>query len=162
LNILYTKLYKPVVDDHYVFRKQIIEGLEENRSRPLTLVAAATGYGKSVAISEWLDFTKAKHCWVSLDDELNDLRLFLAHIICGVKYSFPDSFLELSEILAAAVLPNEKTLSNYLINELDEIGEELILVLDDYHLITNRQIHNVLDELLKYCPRKFHLVIITR
>ncbi len=160
--ILNTKLYKPDVKDHYVFRKQIIEELEENRSKPLTLVAAATGYGKSVAISEWLDFTKAKHCWVSLDDELNDLRLFLAHIIFGIKYSLPDSFPELSEILAAAELPNEKILSNYFINELDEIGEELILVLDDYHLISNRQIHNVLDELLKYCPRKFHLVIITR
>lgn len=160
--ILNTKLYKPEVKSHYVFRKEIVENLEQHRDKPLTLVVAATGYGKSVTISEWLDFTKAKHCWVTLDDELNDLQLFLNHLVFSVKNSFPDSLQELSKILEAIELPNEKTISNYLINDLDEIGENLILVLDDYHLINNKQIHTLLEGLLKYCPKKFHLIIITR
>jgi len=53
--ILNTKLYKPEVKAHYVFRKEIVENLEHHRDKPLTLVVAATGYGKSVTISEWLD-----------------------------------------------------------------------------------------------------------
>ena len=71
--ILHTKLCKLIVKEHYIFRKSIIDNLDENRHNPLTLVVAPAGYGKSVTISEWLDHTKTNYCWLSLDDEFNDV-----------------------------------------------------------------------------------------
>jgi len=160
--ILNTKLYKPKVKAHYVFRKEIVENLERHRDKPLTLVVAATGYGKSVTISEWLDYSKAKYCWISLDEEFNDLRTFLSYVIYAVRSVFPESLHELNEIFEGLELPPEKTIVNSLINELDDLEEELILVLDDYHLVKDQKIHNMINELLKYLPRDFHLVIISR
>ena len=49
-----------------------------------------------------------------------------------------------------------------LINELDAIDEEFILVLDDYYLIQDNAVHNIVNTLLKYPPQNMHMVIITR
>ena len=160
--ILRTKLYKPQVKKHYVIRQNLIDSLEKNRHNHLTLVVAATGYGKSVAVSEWLDYTKNKYCWISLDNDLNDLRTFLEYLTYGIRTTIKDSLPELKKLLEAEKLPPEKVLYNTLINELDEIPEDLVLVLDDYHTVKNQQIHNMINELLEYFPRKFYLVIISR
>jgi len=83
--ILRTKLYKRLVKHHYVIRQSIIDELEKNRQNPLTLVVAAIGYGKSVTVSQWLDHYSAKYCWISIDEEFNDLRTFLNYITYAVR-----------------------------------------------------------------------------
>lgn len=160
--ILNTKLYKPEVKDHYVFRKEIIENLERHRDKPLTLVVAATGYGKSVTISEWLDYSKTKYCWISLDNDLDDLRTFLEYLTYGIQSIIKDSLPELKKLLEGEELAPSKVIYNTFINELDEIQEELVLILDDYHSVKNQQIHDLINELLKYFPKMFQLVIISR
>ena len=160
--ILNTKLYKRDVKSTYVTRKKIIDYLENNRSNRLSLVVAATGYGKSVTISEWLDFTRAKYCWISLDEDFTDLRTFLEYLTFGVNEALPGSLPEFSKLLEAEETPPEKVITNTLINELDQIDEELVLVLDDYHFIKNQEIHNLINELIRYFPHKLRIVIISR
>ena len=160
--ILNTKLYKRDVKSTYVTRKKIIDYLENNRSNRLSLVVAATGYGKSVTISEWLDFTRAKYCWISLDEDFTDLLTFIEYLTFGVKEALPGSLPEISDLLEAEETPPEKVISNTLINELDQIDEELVLVLDDYHFIKEQQIHNLINELIRYFPKKLRIVIISR
>jgi len=103
--VLRTKFYKPQIKDHYVIRQDLIDSLEENRTNPLTLVCAATGYGKSVTISEWMDCTKAKHCWISLDEEFIDLRTFIAYLVHGIRSIIPGSMEELGNHIDSAELP---------------------------------------------------------
>ena len=53
--ILRTKLYRPLLSPDLVPRSQLVTRLDELRSRPLTLVSAAAGYGKSTMASLWLE-----------------------------------------------------------------------------------------------------------
>ena len=114
--ILRTKLYKPVIKDSYVLRKSIIDRLEKNRHNPLTLVIAPAGYGKSVTVSEWLDHSQACHCWLSLDEEFNDVRTFFLYLVHAIRIVFPDAFTELHDLIHGSEMPPLRVLNRYLIN----------------------------------------------
>lgn len=160
--ILRTKLYKPIVKDDYVIRQSIIDQLENNRHNSLTLVVAATGYGKSVTVSQYLDQTSARYCWLSLDDEFNDVRTFFLYLVYAIRSVFPDALSILDDLLQGPELPPQKVLINFLINGLDETDQEIIIVLDDYQTIQNKQIHEIINGLLKNHPPKLQLIIISR
>lgn len=120
-----------------MIRNRLLAKLNAGKSKHISLVIAATGYGKSVTVSQWLDYARVKNCWISLDEDLNDFRAFLVHIVTVIRSVFPEAMEDLHGLLSAAVLPPEKTVVNTLINEIDDIQDELILVLDDYHTIRN-------------------------
>ena len=65
-------------------------------------------------------------------------------------------------LVNAPELPAHKLIAHSLINELDQIPENCIVVLDDYHLIRNESIHQLIDELLHYPPENLHLCMLTR
>ncbi|MCL7958746.1 MAG: LuxR C-terminal-related transcriptional regulator [marine benthic group bacterium] len=129
---------------------------------PLTLVSAAAGYGKSVLVSGWLDTWDGASAWLSLDESDNDLRQCLSYIVAAVQTVFPSSMSETAELLGAANLPPASLLAGTLINELDELEEPLILVLDDVHRIEDRQVLQVMAEILTHPPREVHLVLVGR
>ena len=161
-NVLKTKLYRPPVMIDFVTRKNIIEKLEKNREKSLSLITAPAGYGKSVAVSEWLENTKALHVWISLDEELNQLRVFLQYMITAFENIFPGTFIETSKFIRANELPSIQIIALSLINELDLIKQDFILVLDDYHEISNESVHKLIAEILHYPLEHMHLSIITR
>lgn len=130
-------MHKPKISEGYVIRNRLLAKLNAGKSKHISLVIAATGYGKSVTVSQWLDYARVKNCWISLDEDLNDFRAFLVHIVTVIRSVFPEAMEDLHGLLSAAVLPPEKTVVNTLINEIDDIQDELILVLDDYHTIRN-------------------------
>ena len=55
-----------------------------------------------------------------------------------------------------------RVLSNSLANELDHLPQRLVLVIDDYHVISDSRIDELLSELLNHPPRPLHLVVVTR
>jgi LuxR family maltose regulon positive regulatory protein len=99
---------------------------------------------------------------VSLDESDNDFRIFLSYMLAGVQTIFPGVGGETQAMLNAPELPSVPLLARTLINELDQIEEEFILVLDDYHFIREQAVHDLLVELTTYPPRSMHLVMATR
>jgi LuxR family maltose regulon positive regulatory protein len=160
--LLRTKLHRPPITKEHVYREDLIEFLHSNRYKPFTLVSAPAGYGKSMLISSWLEKYKSKYAWISLSKDDNDFRSFLSCIDTSIKEILPDLLENFGKLLNAAELPSIRVISEMLINELDDIDEEFILVLDDYHLIHNKQINELVKQLLKYPPQNMHLVILTR
>ena len=130
--------------------------------KPLTLVSAGAGYGKSMLISSWLEKSKIPYAWVSLSDEDNEIREFIWDILTSVQKVFPKALVHLNDYVEAAELPPMSKMAESLINGLDEIGKEFVLVLDDYHLIQNMQINELINHLLQFPPQLMHLVIICR
>jgi len=130
--------------------------------KPLTLVSAGAGYGKSMLISSWLEKSKIPYAWVSLGDEDNEIRDFIQCISTSVNNKFPKALVHLNDYVEAAELPPMNKIAESLINGLDEIGKEFVLVLDDYHLIQNMQINELINQLLLFPPQLMHLVIICR
>lgn len=162
LSILQTKLHRPRVNRDIVFRSRIVNQLESNAYKPFSLISAPAGFGKSVAVSQWLQHTNKFHTWLSLDSEHNDLRIFLSYLHAAVEKIFPGVFVQTGKMLQAIELPPIKVIAYSVINDLDRIDEDFILVLDDYHLIKEKKIHQLLNELLQYPPEHLHLSIITR
>ena len=65
-------------------------------------------------------------------------------------------------LLGTLDLPPARVIGAVLVNELDELDEDLVLVLDDYHVIRSRDVHDVIGAVLTHRPRPFHLAIATR
>ena len=160
--MLLTKLHRPPVSKEHVYRDHLIDELDKNLYKPFTLVSAGAGYGKSMLISSWLEKSNPAYAWLSLSDDDNDLRIFINGISTSLRKKFPKALGHIGDFLEAPALPSLNVLSESLINGLDEIDEEFVLVLDDYHLIQNMQINELMNKLLQFPPQLMHLVIISR
>ena len=145
-----------------VRRPRLTTWLERHRSRPLTLVSAPAGYGKSTLISCWLEGVDCLTAWLSLDEHDNELGAFLAYFLAAIETIFPNAVPETQAILLASRLPTSAAIATTLLNELNQIDEPFILVLDDYHLIDAQPIQDLLSEILTHPPRNLHLVLGTR
>jgi LuxR family maltose regulon positive regulatory protein len=132
--ILQTKLNRPPVVKDHLHRQHLLERLNQRLHRPFTLVSAPAGYGKSTLVSCWVESSKLPCAWVSLDDSDNDVRLFLAYFIGAMQSIFPHIGSETRNYLRATSFPPEALLASTVINELEQIEENYIFVLDDYHL----------------------------
>jgi LuxR family maltose regulon positive regulatory protein len=164
ISLLNTKLYAPSLSQNMVSRPRLIEKLEAGRWRPMTLVCAPAGYGKSTLVSQWLNSIE-RDCpgvWFSLDENDNDPHAFMTYLTAAVQTEFPEALHDSSRLLSAPALPSLQVLTRTLMNELGQIPQRFILVLDDYHNIVEPSIHELLAELLRHPPQIFHLVLVTR
>lgn len=157
-----TKLHRFPIQEGHVHRPRLLERLEKNRQRPLTLVSAPAGYGKSTLVSCWVQNCTINHSWLSLDKNDNDLLLFLNYFLAAIQTMFPDAVSETMRLLNAPNLPPLSVLASSLVNELDLIEQDFILVLDDIHCIREKSVYELLTELLRHPPRSMHLVLIGR
>ncbi len=157
-----TKLYRPAVGRDYLHRQSLLDKLNQGLYRPFTLVSAPAGYGKSTLISSWLDLIDIPAAWLSLDDKDNDFREFLSGFVASLQSIFPDICGEfLSMVSTPGPLPDQ-LMVNYLTNNMCVVEREFILVLDDFHLVTDQSVKQFIQELLRHPPRKMHLVLIGR
>ncbi len=161
--LIRTKLHRPPVPGDHLHRQYLLDRLDQQRRhRPLTLVSAPAGYGKSTLVSCWLEVSDLPSAWVSLDKNDSDLHLFLSYFVAALQTIFPDACQQTRSMLNAVDMPPLPVLAGCLINELDQIDKAFILVMDDYHFIRGNAVHELLSELLKHPPGPMHLVLTTR
>ena len=160
--ILSTKLYRPPVTEDFVSRPLIEQTLNNVLAKPLTIVVAPAGYGKSTVVSAWDHQNPYKSAWLSLDDSDSDPRVFLTYFLAAVRTATPDFGNDIQGIVDAEVLPSPDVIAIYLSNELELLNQPLTLVLDDFHKIRHPDIHEMLDVLLAHPPSNFHLILSCR
>lgn len=159
LPIIAAKLQKPPLPEGLIPRENLMEGCERAE---VILVSAQAGSGKSTVVSAWLAEQNRPYCWYSLDSWDNDLMQFLSYLVEGLISIDERAFKPLSGMLEALQSIGDEAFLKALIHKLHEVNSPLILVLDDYHLISNEQIHQVLRTLIEHFPPKMQLLIITR
>jgi len=162
ISVLRTKLHRPPVVSDHLHRQRLLDRLNRHRNRPLTLVSAPAGYGKSMLVSYWLETCDISSGWISLDENDNNLRAFTTYFIAAVESLFPGACRKTQTMINGPDLPPVADLGFTLLNELDRIAQPCIIVLDDYHLVTETMVHNLVTELLKHPLQSLHLVIIGR
>jgi LuxR family transcriptional regulator, maltose regulon positive regulatory protein len=145
-----------------VMRRRLTERLNKGMYRQLTLITAPAGYGKTTLACEWLAGCGRPAAWLSLEQEDNDITRFLTYMITALQ--------TLSENIGAGALavlrspqptPVESILT-VLLNELATIPSPYILVLDDYHAASSREVDEAVCFLLDHLPARMHLVLISR
>ncbi len=162
ISLLRTKLYRPPVPADHVHRSKLLEQLEEAPHRPLVLVSAPAGYGKTTLVSCWLDICDRPFAWLSLDGTANDLRQFLSYLVAALQSIFHKGIRDTESLIQRPNLPSIPVLGITLINELDCIEQDFVLVLDDIHCIREKPVHEFLDFLLRQPPRPLQLVMVGR
>lgn len=156
------RLHRPRYADGALKRTRLLERLERNRYRPLTLISAPAGYGKTVLASMWLEATNCASVWVSLDERDDDLLAFVEYLLAAVCRAYPTLELRTPSLLKASVKPSASKIASFLIDDLHQITKPFILALDDVHLIREQAIFDLLGELLRHPLLSVHLVLIGR
>jgi LuxR family maltose regulon positive regulatory protein len=161
--IIATKLHLPRPRPNGVTRPRLTERLEQGLTRPLTLLSAPAGFGKTTLISNWkLIIDNCQMAWLSLDDDDNDPTRFWSYVIAALQTINAGLGTEAQTLLQSPQPPSLKTIISALLNDLDALDTNVLLVLDDYHLIESQAIHDALLYLLDHLPQQLHIVIATR
>src|SRR5690606_27756321 len=138
--------------------------LDAGRSGTLTLVVSPPGSGKSSLVSQWLDERAINAAWLQLDAGDSDPAQFFTYVVHALRTVAPDFGAETLLLLRSARLPPLVVVTATLSNELHELGgtSPCLLVLDDYHLVQNPAIDQVMAGFVTRPPQGFRLLIISR
>jgi LuxR family maltose regulon positive regulatory protein len=158
--LLLSKLMPPAPRAGLLPRAGLQSLLEDGLQGKLCLVEAPAGFGKTTLLAQWQAAAgKGRAAWVSLDEADNDPTRLWVYIVEALRSVEPDvgeaplaALAGPSADLYRAVLPG-------LLNDLQGIGAPLVLVLDDYHLITNPTCHQTLAFLLDHLPADVHVAL---
>ncbi|MEP7356627.1 MAG: LuxR C-terminal-related transcriptional regulator [Anaerolineales bacterium] len=145
-------------------RARLIERLNEGlKRRPgLSLVSAPAGFGKTTLVTTWLTGGERGVAWLSLDEGDNDPARFLTYVVAAVQTIAANVGAEALGMLQSPQLPPSEAILTALLNDLARLPDDLVLVLDDYHVIEAPLVDQALGFLVEHLPPQLHLVITTR
>lgn len=162
VQILATKLHPPTAGN-WVQRASLLERLQAGLCGKATIISAPPGFGKTTLLAAWIaSHPENRVAWVALDEDDNDSARFFAYLAASLRTVEPDSVSTLDSTLeAGSANPRELTVA--LLHDLAECSSKsVVLVLDDYHHITQQPIHDAVAYLIDHLPRSIHLVFISR
>lgn len=160
--LLTTKLYIPPPRPNLVPRPRLIEKLNKGIAREFTLISAPAGFGKTTILSDWIHQSEMPVAWISLDKGDSDPVHFLNYLIAALQMIEASSGRAALTVLQSPQPPSVESILVNLINEITDIPQDFALILDDYHLIDTKMIHNTIEFLLDHLPQQMHLVIASR
>ena len=162
--LLETKLHVPRLRRDLVPRPRLSERLSRGAESALTLVSAPAGFGKTTLLTEWLAAAPADGrsvAWLSLDQRDNDPALFWTYLVAALQTAADGVGASALSLLQSPPSPMEEVLAT-LLNDLHAVSNDVVLVLDDYHVIEARDVQDGMAFLLEHLPPQIHLVIAGR
>jgi LuxR family maltose regulon positive regulatory protein len=162
--LLETKLFAPRRRRQLVLRNRLVERLTRALEAKLTLVSAPPGFGKTTLVAEWLAETHVDAAWLSLDPGDNR-QTFWSYLVAALQTVQPGIGESTAALLQSPQPPPIESLLATLLNEVTALNTrpgDLVLVLDDYHVIDDGAIHAGIAFLLDHLPPKLHVVVVSR
>jgi LuxR family transcriptional regulator, maltose regulon positive regulatory protein len=165
--LLATKLNIPQPRPDQLRRSRLIDRLNQGMAQKLIMVCTPAGFGKTSLLADWAASTEWPVAWLSLDPQDNDPVRFWRYLVgaldrtCSGLANHVLPLLTPTSVIGGEVVVT--ALANQLqANELQAAPETLALVLDDYHMIESRPIHEGMAYLLDHLPPRLRLVISSR
>jgi LuxR family transcriptional regulator, maltose regulon positive regulatory protein len=166
--LLETKFHVPRRGRGLVARPRLINGLTHRAESALTLVSAPAGFGKTTLLTEWLAEWLAvapvegrSAAWLSLDERDNDPALFWRYLVAALEAAAPGVGSNALGLLQTPQPSTEAVLAT-LLNDLNAVANDVVLVLDDFHVIETPDVQTGIAFLLENLPPRIHLVIAAR
>jgi len=163
--LLETKFYVPKLRRGEVARQRLVERVSRGVESKLTLISAPAGFGKTTLLAEWLAAAPAGRpsvAWLSLDQADNHPGSFWTYLITALRRVAPGIGASALALLQEPQPPPIETVLAPLLNELGAESKDIVLVLDDEHMVDAHDIHAGVAFLLERLPPRTHLVIATR
>jgi LuxR family maltose regulon positive regulatory protein len=161
--LLATKLHVPAIGNEVVQRTTLLDALSAGQRRKLTLLSAPAGWGKTTLLAQWAlgAGEEQRFGWLSLDPSDNDPVWFWMYAVAALQKVSPGVGTRAVELLTMGADPVQVVLPT-LLNDLDTIESPTVLILDDYHLVVNRAVHEQVAFVISRMPANLHLVLATR
>jgi LuxR family maltose regulon positive regulatory protein len=160
------KVSVPHLQSEFVPRLHLRAKLDSGLQVPFTLVSAPPGFGKTTLLADWARFQgterKTAVSWLSVDRLDNDPVRFLTNLGLALGAGQSDSVDKPGTLLQPIPAPSFDALLENLMLGLRERSIPTAIVVDDFHLVTNAEIHHGLAALIEYLPSAVHLYLSTR
>ncbi|KZZ69504.1 hypothetical protein A3765_00375 [Oleiphilus sp. HI0130] len=161
--LLKTKFLAPAYNLKSVSRSRLLDRLNARAARKLVLVSAPAGFGKTTLILQWLHKQDRKICWLSIDEHDNNPIRFWQYLIGSIETVVDDFGTEANALLTEQA--NVEAAVTSLVNELSVwsmSGNELSIVLDDFHNIEDNETLRSFAYFVDFMPPNVELVLTTR
>ncbi len=158
-----TKVRPPVPPTRLVERRGLLTVLDKAADGAVrfVLVSAPAGSGKSTLLASWVAGRPEAVAWLQAEAGDSDPVCFWKYLIGAIATSYPIDGDELKALVAGSN-GDDLVAVTALVNALAAVGEGLIVVIDDYHLIVDGSVQRGLERLIDLCPSHVTLVIATR
>ena len=157
-----SRLLRPQSGSPSITRRRLIDRLDTGSRGPVTIVRAPAGYGKSTLLRDWDAEQEAPSAWLQMEEGDNDLVQFATSIVAAIGILHPDFGSQTVSLLTLYDIPGPRFLGATLADELLGIPGDVILIIDDFHLISSSSVHELMEEVLRFPQPGFHLVLGTR
>ena len=162
--LLRATIVVPELSSMSIARSRLHDQLSGQPTVRLTTVVAPAGWGKSTLLAAWARDVewRGRVAWVSLDEADDEPVRFLSYALSALESVAPDLAGEALAILRAPGMDPTALALSALLNALTTSEDRYALVLDDFHLLRDPNIHQAVEFLLAYLPPALHLVIASR
>ncbi len=146
-----------------VERERLYKLLRNNQAKKITVVQAPAGYGKTTLLSQWFSYSTEPVAWISLNTSDNDPIRFWKYVIHTTSnITQSNMYNTLSSLLQSQDPSTLEFLIDSFLYEMSQFKHRICIVLEDYHLIENDVIHQMLVQLIENLPDNVHIYLTTR
>ncbi len=168
--IISTKINIPIYRKDGVVRPRLLDLIQTSllNNCKLTLISAPAGYGKTTLVTNWIHLKCLKEeascqiAWYSLDQFDNSIEQFVSYWLIALQRAEVIDEVFIKNLSSKITFLQPVTIVSELINPIESFNKQIVFVLDDYHVISNPEIHSLLESIIEHLPTNFHLMIITR
>lgn len=156
-----SKLTRPSRLHNAIIRPRVLERLDHAEAYKVVLFQSPAGYGKTTMATQWLA-DKTAVGWFSLDSSDNEPYTFANYFVRSINKATDQHCPNALALVERRQFSSLITLFGELFTELADFYRECYVVIDDYHLVTNDDIHEAMRFFLKNMPDNLTLVVMSR
>src|SRR5258708_23284735 len=128
-------------------RPRLLAMAAQLSARRLAVIKAPAGFGKTSLASSWSEWLHERGglvAWLAIDSDDDEPPRFLFYVTQAMQRATPGVGADALDLIKETFLISPQAIVSTLINDLTDIEEEVYLFLEDYHLVTDPEIHHAI------------------
>lgn len=164
LEFLSTKLVPPRCEG-LIPRPRLLDMVSQLSRKRLAMIKAPAGFGKTSLAAAWSQALQQGGNavgWLTIDPDDDEPATFIFYLCHALRRARDAAGTAAVDLIRESFLLDSRAILSTLVNDLADVDDEIYLTLEDYHWITNPEVHEALSFFLKHAPSNCHVVLTTR